>query len=78
MPGQARIDFSVVTSGWGFELLRDGNRLFEHCERFEPGGAYQAIQQGALTDWLLLDCRHSIPRQPCKIPSLSIFCSIRD
>ena len=67
-PGKGRIDFSVVTSRWGIVLLRDGNRLHEHCKRFEPSGIYhQAIRQGTLTDWLL-DCRHSVPRKPCETP----------
>lgn len=70
-PGQGRIDFYAVTPGWGFELLRDGRRLAEHCKRFERNGIYnQAIQQGILSDWLLLDCRHTVPRNPCKTPLL--------
>lgn len=65
--GQGRIDFHIITPGWGFELLRDGDRLLEHCKRFEPCGTYhQSIQQGLLTDWLILDCRRSIPRKRCK------------
>ena len=59
--------FHIITLGWGFELLRDGDRLLEHCKRFEPQGTYhQSIRQGLLTDWLILDCRRSIPRKLCK------------
>ena len=65
--GQGRVDFHIITPRWGVELLRDGDRLLEHCNRFEPGGTYhQSIQQGLLTDWLILDCRRSIPRKHCK------------
>lgn len=69
---RGRIDFHMLTPGWGFELLRDGDRLSEHYERFLPGGMYfQSIQQGLLSDWLILDCRRSLPRRTCKY--LSIF-----
>jgi len=48
---EGRIDFRIVGTGWGVELLRDGDRLAEHCRRFEPDGQYKnAIQGGELTD----------------------------
>ncbi|EYE90117.1 uncharacterized protein EURHEDRAFT_417763 [Aspergillus ruber CBS 135680] len=69
--GQGRIDFHMITPGWGFELLRDSDWLLEHCKRFEPQGTYhQSIRQGLLTDWLILDCRHSIPRKLYSVPKL--------
>lgn len=65
--GQERIDFHIITPRWGFELLCDGDQLLEHCNRFEPGGTcHQSIQQGLLTNWLILDCRRSIPHEHCK------------
>lgn len=65
--GQGRIDFHIITPHWGFELLHDGDRPLGHCNRFKPGGTYhQSIQQGLLTNWLILDCRRSIPRKHCK------------
>lgn len=73
--GQGRIDFHIVEPGWGFELLRDEDRLREHCDRFNPSVAYHPwIQRGQLTDWLILDCRHSYPRTTCRAPfSISMF-----
>lgn len=72
-PGRGRIDFLAVTPGWGFKLLQDGNGLAEHCKSFERDGIYnQAIQRVIISDWLLLDCRHTVPRDPCKI--LFFFC----
>jgi len=37
-PGDGRIDFRVIEPAWGFELLREGDRLAEHCHRFKAGG----------------------------------------
>jgi hypothetical protein len=34
-----RIDFFIPEPGWGFELIRDGDRLDKHCKRFEGDGA---------------------------------------
>jgi hypothetical protein len=50
------IGFRIVGTGWGVELLRDGDRLAENCRRFEPGGQYDnAIESGELVDWLAID-----------------------
>jgi hypothetical protein len=58
-----RIDFRLVSHGWGFEILREGDRLAEHCERFAPGGRYyKFVQDGQIRDWVILDCRTSRPR----------------
>ena len=38
--GVGRIDFRLGSVGWGIELLRDGDRLHDHCQRFTTGGAY--------------------------------------
>ena len=73
--GKGHIDFHIITPGWGIELLRDGDRLSEHCKRFKPHGTYhQSIQQGLLTDWLILDCRRSIPRTCCKYKGPLFLC----
>lgn len=71
-----RIDFLVPSACWGFELLRDGDRIEEHCSRFEPGGAYHPwIQDGRIKDWLILDCRHSMPRKTCEEKKYLPFCN---
>ena len=62
--GDGRIDFRVKDPEWGFELLRDGDRLSQHCSRFLPQGSYHRwITQGFLTDWIILDCRHTLPQR---------------
>lgn len=70
--GSGRVDFFVIGPGWGVELLRDGDRLDQHCSRFKGGdGAYYAdIEAGIMKDWLILDCRHNHPRTPRKFPFL--------
>lgn len=60
--GNGRIDFRLAQVGWGIELLREGDRLKDHCERFNPGGRYATwIQDGSIQDWLIIDCRTSTP-----------------
>jgi hypothetical protein len=59
-----RVDFRIVGTKWGVDLLCDGGRLTEHCRRFEPGGQYyKAIQDGELIDWLVIDCTRRRPRR---------------
>lgn len=41
--GGGTIDFLVSAKKWGFELLRNRDKLVEHMERFEPGGAYYSM-----------------------------------
>lgn len=49
----------------GIELLRDGDRLNEHCQRFAVGGKYARWIEGGWTkDWVVLDCRTTYPAQP--------------
>lgn len=63
-PNSGRIDFRVVEPGWGVELLKDGDRLLEHCQRFQEGGIYYPwISSGWLKDWLILDCTQRTPRK---------------
>lgn len=65
-----RVDFLIPQPGWGVEILRDGDRLRQHCDRFEPGGSYQRlVQNGVMTDWLVLDCCHTRPQRYCTAPS---------
>lgn len=63
--GCGRIDFWLPDVGWGIELLRDGDRLNEHCQRFAVGGKYARwIEGGWIKDWVVLDCRTTYPAQP--------------
>jgi hypothetical protein len=54
------VDFTIDGPDWGVEIIRDGNRISEHIERFNPGGLYYPwIQSGQLKDWIILDCRNT-------------------
>jgi hypothetical protein len=66
--GNGRIDFRITDPCWGIELLRDGDRLREHCERFIGNGRYTRwIQNGWIKDWLIIDCRMSYPHPYSKL-----------
>ena len=68
-----RIDFRITEPKWGVELLRDGKRLRENCRRFKNGGAYRKwIQEGWLEDWLILDCRSTMPKVYSMIPDFPV------
>jgi hypothetical protein len=74
---EGRIDFHIVEPGWGIELLRDGDRIIDHCKRFHHNGAYYSwIQSSLIKDWLILDCRHSDPRTKCNTPFIPNFLSL--
>ncbi|KAJ6542577.1 hypothetical protein B0H19DRAFT_1267825 [Mycena capillaripes] len=65
-----RIDFFITGSKqWGIEVLREGDRIDEHLDRFLPGGAYSDwITKGDLKQYVVLDFRtKSQPRE--KIPN---------
>ncbi len=69
--GDGRIDFRIVDPAWGIELLRDGDRLTEHCNRFlDKGTYYRWILNGSIKDWIILDCRHSNPQKYRMVPLL--------
>ena len=71
--GEGRIDFRIVNTKWGVELLRNGDRLAEHCGRFEPGGLYYgAIDRGDMIDWLVIDCTHLKPRRFTAFPNAKL------
>ncbi|KAN0075628.1 hypothetical protein V8E54_006898 [Elaphomyces granulatus] len=50
--------------GWGIEMMREGNRLNEHCGRF--------VENGRHTPWTQLDCRTSPPR-PYSVPGTKLW-----
>ena len=63
--GRGRVDIRIQEPCWGIELLRDGNRLTEHCDRFADNGRYKRwIDNHWLKDWLVIDCRTSRPSCP--------------
>ncbi|QKX57279.1 uncharacterized protein TRUGW13939_04390 [Talaromyces rugulosus] len=71
--GVGRIDFRLGSVGWGIEVLREGDRLHEHCQRFTTRGTYgKWIQEGLLQDWLVIDCRATSPR-PYEIPDTKLW-----
>lgn len=71
--GGSRIDFMLEEPGWGIELLREGDRLGEHCQRFVGNGRYTPlIHNGSIRDWLIIDCRKSQPRAYCESTSNSV------
>jgi hypothetical protein len=54
--GGGTIDFLVSAKKWGFELLRNHDKLVEHMERFEPGGAYYGmIKSNIIKHYIVLD-----------------------
>ncbi|TDL20270.1 hypothetical protein BD410DRAFT_375058 [Rickenella mellea] len=58
-----RIDFFVPQVKWGIEVTRDGSRLQEHSDRFQPQGAYGSwLGTLDMNDYILLDCRRNKPR----------------
>lgn len=73
-----RIDFLIPSPGWGVELLRDGDRIEDHSNRFGANGLYySSIQTGVMKDWKIIDCRHSYPRKACNAPFTSGLMSFK-
>ncbi|KAE8149221.1 hypothetical protein BDV25DRAFT_156705 [Aspergillus avenaceus] len=71
--GLGRIDFRITQVGWGIELLRDGDRLEAHCGRFVGSGIYTPwIENGWLRDWIIIDCRTSMPK-PYNVPDTKLW-----
>jgi len=54
------LDFYVDGDfGWGIELLRDGEKMKEHAERFEQDGEYEDIP---VNQYAIIDFRHHSKR----------------
>lgn len=50
---------------WGYEWLRDGLEIAAHYHRFEGNGRYKRwLDSGDMADFLLLDFRSTVPREP--------------
>ena len=68
---RGRFDFRILGPKWGVQLLRDGDQLKDHYDRFLPGGKYYSwIESGLISDWLVIDCRCSTPEEYSKFTSL--------
>ncbi len=57
-----RIDFFIRSKKWGVELLRDGNRLYQHARRFTKGEYGKWIEKGWMSDYIIIDFRTQHPR----------------
>jgi hypothetical protein len=55
-----KIDFFLKGKNWGLEVLREGDRMQNHLDRFGTGGAYG--KWGIMEDHILLDFRSRRPR----------------
>jgi hypothetical protein len=63
--GGGTIDFLFTPNKWGFELLRDRDRLVAHMERFKDGGQYYGmIQSREMEDYVVLDFTVAKPVKP--------------
>ena len=82
--GKGRIDFRLLDVPWGFELLRESDRLSGHCERFVDGGSYSRwVKKGWLEDWLIINFCTSYPSEPygmtsshIHLPNTNIACQM--
>jgi len=69
--GDGRIDLWIPQKKWGIELLRDHNRVSDHCDRFKEGGIYHSwVKAGKLKDWIIIDCATSFPASEHPEPRL--------
>jgi len=61
------IDFYIKATGWAVELLREGTpaSISEHTSRFTCGQYQDWVEDGSISDWLVVDCRTSIPHDTC-------------
>jgi hypothetical protein len=56
---EGRIDLFLKKRKWGIEVLRDGDRISQHADRFRPRGAYGSWK--IVSEHILLDFRTTIP-----------------
>jgi hypothetical protein len=55
-----RIDFFIPSKKWGIELLRNGDRLSSHMQRFTEGEYGRWTRTGVMNDYIILDFRPQI------------------
>ena len=78
-PKKGRIDFFISNMGWGIELLRDGDRIDGHVSRFQEGGAYHPwLASGDMKEYVILDCRKTIPSKPSSLCLLIPRCILTE
>jgi hypothetical protein len=52
------LDYLLRPHYWGFEPLKDGSKLKDHKERFNPGGIYHnLIEDKVISEYAILDFR---------------------
>lgn len=75
------IDFFLAQKRWGVELLRHGDHLAQHMNRFKPGGAYyHLIESGLMEQYIVVDFAKSRPKKshPGILPSIPTSLSLHD
>jgi hypothetical protein len=63
-----RVDFYIQDAGWAVELLREGDEvsITEHTDRFSCGRYQPWVANGSIRQWLVVDCRTSVPQDTCE------------
>ena len=56
-----RIDFFISSKKWGIELLRNGDRLLAHNDRFIGGEYGKWIKAQKMDDYIMIDFRSKVP-----------------
>jgi hypothetical protein len=56
---EGRIDLFLKKRKWGIEVLKDGDRMPQHINRFEPQGAYGSWK--VVSKYIILDFRTKPP-----------------
>ena len=72
--GRGRVEFYIPSKQWGIELLRDGNTLEDHSNRFLSSGSYGTTL--SLSDYIILDCRNSYPVKPHPREHILFYCPV--
>lgn len=69
------VDFRMKSMNWAIECVREGDRLQQHVKRFQEGGKYHRwIQDGSITEYIIIDFRTSMPPKiNCKFSKKPVF-----
>ena len=65
------VDFYIPQMRWAVELLREGKQtsISQHTSaRFRDGQYSKWVTDGLIKEWLVVDCRTSIPEDICQGP----------